>query len=83
MANDWVTTHCIQEGSPKVLYADTAWLGISDHPEYVGREFVEDGTEYCEITVHLGANDRFPEMGPWVLPPLGLICLTPISLLLA
>jgi hypothetical protein len=63
MANDWITTHCIQEeGFPKVLYATTARLGVSDRSEYVGHEYVEDSTEYCEVTVHIGANDRIPEM---------------------
>jgi hypothetical protein len=82
MANDWITAHCIQEEDfPKVLYAATAQLGISDHPEYVGREFVEDGMEYCEVTVHLGTSGRFPEMGPWNVTPPGLVCLTLIRLL--
>jgi hypothetical protein len=72
VANDWITTRCIQEeGFPKVLYAATAQLGISDHPEYVGRQFVEDGTEYCEVTVHLGANGSFSKMGPWCVTPTG------------
>jgi hypothetical protein len=66
MANNWVTTRCIQEeGFPKVLYAAAIRLGISYHPEYVGCEFVDDGMEYCEVTMHLGASDRFTEMGPW------------------
>jgi hypothetical protein len=65
MASDWTTTCCIQEEDfPQVLYATTARLCISDRPEYVGREYVEDGTEYCEVTVHIGASGRFPEMGP-------------------
>jgi hypothetical protein len=72
MANNYISNHCIQEeGFPKVLYAATARLGISDHPEYVGHEFVEDGMEYYEVTVHLGASDRFPEMGPWCVTATG------------
>jgi hypothetical protein len=31
---------------------------------YVGREYVEEGTEYCEVTVHFGASDKFLEMKP-------------------
>jgi hypothetical protein len=66
MASDWVTTCCIQEeGFPQVLYAATARLGILDRLEYVGHEYVEDDTEYCEVTMHIGASGRFPEMGPW------------------
>jgi hypothetical protein len=45
--------------------------------------YVEDGTEYCEVMVHIGASGRFPEMDRGVLPPPGPICLTPIDLLLA
>jgi hypothetical protein len=57
MASDWVTTCCIQEeGFPQVLYAATARLGILDHLEYVGREYVEDDIEYCEVTMHIGAS---------------------------
>jgi hypothetical protein len=54
-----------------VLYAATARLGISDRPEYVGCELVEDCTEYYEVMVHLGASDRFPEMGPWCVTTTG------------
>jgi hypothetical protein len=66
MANDWTTTYCTQEeGFPKVLYAATVRLGIPDHLEYVGQEYVEEGTEYCEVTVHIGDSDKFLEMKPW------------------
>jgi hypothetical protein len=34
-------------------------------------EFVEDGMEYCEATVHLGASDRFLKMGPWCVTATG------------
>jgi hypothetical protein len=54
MANNWTTTCCTQEeGFLKVLYAATVRLGILDRLEYVGREYVEEGTEYCEVTVHI------------------------------
>jgi hypothetical protein len=60
MANDWTTTYYTQEeGFPKVLYAATVRLGIPDHSEYVGREYMEEGTEYCEVTVHIDASDKF------------------------
>jgi hypothetical protein len=72
MANDWTTTYCTQEeGFPKVLYAATVRLGIPDHLEYVGREYVEEGTEYCEVTVHIGASDKFLEMKPWCVTATG------------
>jgi hypothetical protein len=82
MASDWTTTHCIQEeGFSQVLYAATVQLGILDRSKYVGREYVEDGTEYCEVTVHIGASGRFLEMERGVLLPPRPVCPTPISLL--
>jgi hypothetical protein len=67
MVNDWTTTYCTQEeGFPKVLYATTVRLGIPDRPEYV-----EEGTEYCEVVVHIGASDKFLEMKPWCVTATG------------
>jgi hypothetical protein len=72
MANDWTTTYCTQEeGFPKVLYAVAVWLGIPDRLEYVGREYVEEGTEYCKITVHIGVSDKFLDMKPWCVTATG------------
>jgi hypothetical protein len=48
-----------------VLYAATVRLGILDRLKYVGQEYVEEGMEYCEVTVHIGASDKFLEMKPW------------------
>jgi hypothetical protein len=76
MANDWTTTYCTQEeGFPKVLYATTVRLGIPDRPEYIGREYVEEGTEYCEVTVHIRASDKFLDMKIWCVTATGS-CLT-------
>ena len=59
MADDWTTTYCINEdGFPRVLYAATVRLGIPERLEYVGREFMEHGTESCEVTIHIGASDK-------------------------
>ena len=42
----WVTSHCLnKEGFPKLLYSTMARLCILDHPEYMGREYEEYGTE--------------------------------------
>jgi hypothetical protein len=72
MANDCTTTYCTQEeGFPKVLYDATLRLGILNLLEYVGREYVEEGTEYCEVTVHIGASDKFLEMKPWCVTATG------------
>jgi hypothetical protein len=32
---------------------------------------VEEGTEYCEVTVHIGASDKFLEMKPWCVTATG------------
>jgi hypothetical protein len=72
MSTDWVSTFCATEdGFPKVLYAATVRLGIPDRPEYVGREYVEHGTEFCEVTVHVGASDKFLEMKSWSVTATG------------
>jgi hypothetical protein len=72
MTGDWTTTYCTDEdGFPRVLYATTIRLGIPEHPEYVGREYVEQGTESCEVTVHIGAGDKFLEMKPWSVTATG------------
>jgi hypothetical protein len=72
MSGDWTTTYCTEEdGFPKVLYAATIRLGIPEHPEYVGREYVERGTESCEVTVHVGTSDKFLEMKPWSVTATG------------
>jgi hypothetical protein len=72
IANDWTTIYCTQEeGFPKVLYAATVRLGIPDRPEYVGREYMEECTEYCEVTVHIGTSDMFLEMKPWCVTATG------------
>jgi uncharacterized coiled-coil protein SlyX len=42
-----------------------------DHPEYVAREYVEEVMEYCEVTVHIGASDKFLEMKPWCVTATG------------
>jgi hypothetical protein len=48
-----------------VLYVATTRLGVWNHLKYVGREYVEDDTEYCEVMVHIGASGRFLEMRPY------------------
>jgi hypothetical protein len=66
MDNDWITTYCVNEdGLPKVLYVATVRLGILEHLEYVSHESIEHGTESCEVTVHIGASDKYLEMQPW------------------
>jgi hypothetical protein len=32
---------------------------------------MEEGTEYCEVIVHIGASDKFLEMKPWCVTAIG------------
>ena len=53
MAGVWVSIYCMNtEGFPKILYATLQKLGVKDRPEYEGREYEEQGTEQCEVTVY-------------------------------
>jgi hypothetical protein len=72
MVNDWTTTNCThEEGFPKVLYVTTIRLGILERPEYVVQEYVEQGTEYCEVMVNIGVSDKFLEMKPLCVTAIG------------
>jgi hypothetical protein len=37
-------------------------LGINDHLEYEGREYIEHETERCEVTVYIGKSEDFPDI---------------------
>jgi hypothetical protein len=72
MANDWITTYCNHEGGfSKVLHAATIRLGIPGRLEYVGQEYVEHGTERCEVTMYISVNDKFMEIKPWCVTAIG------------
>ena len=65
MTSEWTSTHCLEEdGFPKVLRATTARLGIADQPEYMGREYMERGTQFCEVIVHIGSSTNFLAVQP-------------------
>jgi hypothetical protein len=58
MANDWITTYYNQEEVfPMVLYAITVRLGILGRPKV----YADECTQYCEVTVHIGATNKFLE----------------------
>jgi len=68
----WVTSHCLnKEGFPKLLYSTMARLGILDHPEYMGREYEEYGTERCEVTIYIRASKDFPDIKLWSVTTTG------------
>jgi hypothetical protein len=65
MENDWTTTYYNhEEGFPEVLHATTVRLGIPGRPKYVGQEYVEHGTERCEVMVYISVTDKFVEIKP-------------------
>jgi hypothetical protein len=56
------TSFCQNEdGFPKLLRACTDRLGIRSQPEYDGREFVEQDTEKCVVTVYIGSSPHHVE----------------------
>jgi hypothetical protein len=62
MADDWVSSYCLNtEGFPKVLYTTLQKLGVRERPVYQGREYMELGTERCEVTVYMGKSEEFPD----------------------
>ncbi|RLN04679.1 uncharacterized protein C2845_PM13G05080 [Panicum miliaceum] len=67
-----VNRYCLdEEGFPELL-RDTAFrLGISEHPEYEGREYEEYGTQRCEVTIHVGRSKEFPDIRPWRVSMIG------------
>ncbi|CAO2047600.1 unnamed protein product [Urochloa humidicola] len=40
-------------------------LGITEHPEYEGREYEEYGTERCEVIIRIDRSEEFPDIRPW------------------
>jgi hypothetical protein len=68
----WTSSYCLTTpGFPKLLYATMTRLGILDHPEYVGREYEEYGTERCDVVIFVGPSKEFPDTIPWVVSTTG------------
>jgi hypothetical protein len=63
MAGVWVSSYCLNtECFPKILYATLQKLGVWEHPEYEGREYLKHGTERCKVTVYIGKSEEFPDV---------------------
>jgi hypothetical protein len=63
MAGVWVSSYCLNtEGFPKILYATLQNLGVREHPEYEGREYMKHSTERCKVTVYIGKSEEFPDV---------------------
>jgi hypothetical protein len=52
----------VSKAFPKLLYATTQRLGIKDHPEYEGREYIVHEIERCEVTVYVRKSEDFPDI---------------------
>jgi hypothetical protein len=65
----WTTSYCLNTpGFPKLLYATMTKLGILDHPEYVGKEYEEYGTERCDVIVFVKTRNFLIQYHGWCLP---------------
>jgi hypothetical protein len=63
MVGTWVSSYCLNiEGFPKIMYTTLQKLGVNDHLEYEGREYMKHGTEKCEITVYIGKSEEFSDI---------------------
>ena len=63
MAGAWVSSYCQNVGGfPIILHATLQKLRVKDRPEYEGREYEEQGTERCEVTVYIGKSEEFPDL---------------------
>ena len=73
MAGAWVSSYCLNvEGFSKILHATLQKLRVKDRPEYEGREYEEQGTERCEVTVYIGKSEEFPNLtGAWSVTATG------------
>jgi hypothetical protein len=59
----WISSLCLHtEGFPKLLYTTMQSLGIQERPEYEGREYEEDGTQRCEVTIYVAQSKHYPKL---------------------
>jgi hypothetical protein len=74
MENPWVirTSYCSEEeGFPHLLRSCTLRLGIRKKPEYVWKEYRENGMEKCSMAVYLGESRNYPNHPPFQITFIG------------
>jgi hypothetical protein len=55
------TSYCSDvEGFPHLLRSCALRMGICKKPEYVWKEYLENGMEKCSMAVYLGENRNYP-----------------------
>jgi hypothetical protein len=60
------TSYCSEvEGFPHLLRSCALRLGIRKKPEYVWKDYREDGIEKCSIAVYLGESRNYPNHPPF------------------
>jgi hypothetical protein len=75
MENSWVirTSYCSEEeGFPHLLRSCGLRMGIRKKPEYVWKEYRENGMEKCSMAVYLGESRIYPNHPPSKSPSSGI-----------
>jgi outer membrane murein-binding lipoprotein Lpp len=68
MEGPWVirTSYCLEEeGFPHLLRSCALRMGIRNKPEYVWKEYRENGIEKCSMAVYLGESRNYPNHPPF------------------
>jgi hypothetical protein len=68
MEGSWVirTSYCPEEeGFPHLLRSCALHMGIHKKPEYVWKEYRENGIEKCSMAVYLGESQSYPNHPPF------------------
>jgi hypothetical protein len=74
MENPWVirTSYCSEEeGFPHLLRSCALRMGIRKKPEYVWKEYRENGIEKCSMAVYLGESRNYPNHPPFQITFIG------------
>ena len=74
MENPWVirTSYCSKDGGfPHLLRSCALRLGIRKKPEYVWKEYRENGMEKCSMAVYLGESRNYPNHPPFQITFIG------------
>jgi outer membrane murein-binding lipoprotein Lpp len=74
MEGSWVirTSYCLEEeGFPHLLRSYALHMGIRKKPEYVWKEYRENGVEKCSMAVYLGESRSYPNHPPFQVTFIG------------
>jgi hypothetical protein len=74
MEGPWVirTSYCSkEEGFPHLLRSCALRMGIRKRPEYVLKEYRENGVEKCSMAVYLGESQNYPNHPPFQVTFIG------------